>query len=125
MLLMKPESYNVKRGLFGLKPFWVTRYRDHELYAAGEFTNQSQNDTGLGVWANNDDKVNNDDCVLWHSFSLTHIPRPEDFPVMPCDMLSLELKPSGFFEKNPALDVPRLEQSHNKSILFKNSCCKM
>lgn len=122
-ILMNPKSYNVRRGIFGLHPFWVTKYKDEELYVAGEFTNQSQVDTGLSNWSQRDENVQNDDCVLWHSFSLTHIPRPEDFPVMPCDMLSLELKPSGFFQKNPTLDVPRSVQSFNHSNLVKD-CCK-
>ncbi|KAH3673165.1 hypothetical protein WICMUC_003849 [Wickerhamomyces mucosus] len=124
-ILMKPNSYNVKRAEFGLHPFWVTKYQDDELFVAGEFTNQSQVDTGLGIWSKRDENVENDDPVLWHTFSLTHIPRPEDFPVMPVDMLSLELKPSGFFEKNPCLDVPRSNQKVNKSVLIKDTCCKI
>jgi primary-amine oxidase len=124
-ILMDPSSYNVRRGEFGLHPFWVSKYRDQELYAAGEFTNQSQADTGLKIWSKRDENVENDDCVLWHTFSLTHIPRPEDFPVMPCDMLSLELKPSGFFEKNPTLNIPRSAQAHNHSSLVKDFCCNL
>ena len=30
----------------------------------------------------------------------------EDWPVMPSDIVSFWLKPSGFFDRNPALDVP-------------------
>jgi len=35
-----------------------------------------------------------------------HITRPEDWPVMPADIVSFWLKPFGFFDRNPALDVP-------------------
>jgi hypothetical protein len=35
-----------------------------------------------------------------------HIPRPEDWPVMPAERIGFTLKPAGFFDRNPALDVP-------------------
>jgi len=44
--------------------------------------------------------------VLWHSFGLTHFPRTEDWPIMPVDYTGFTLKPTGFFDQNPALDVP-------------------
>jgi primary-amine oxidase len=33
--------------------------------------------------------------------------RPEDWPVMPVTYIGFMLKPVGFFDRNPALDVPR------------------
>jgi primary-amine oxidase len=44
--------------------------------------------------------------VLWHVFGPTHLPRPEDWPVMPVDSAGFTMKPTGFFDRNPALDVP-------------------
>jgi primary-amine oxidase len=32
--------------------------------------------------------------------------RPEDWPVMPVDYAGFKLKPVGFFDRNPALNVP-------------------
>jgi primary-amine oxidase len=46
------------------------------------------------------------DVVVWHSFGLHHLPRPEDFPVQPVVTAGFALHPSGFFDENPALDVP-------------------
>lgn len=77
MLMMAPGTFNHSRGLFATRPVWVTRYRDHELWAAGEFTNQSRECTGLSVWAARDEGTEDEDVVLWHSFGLTHITRPE------------------------------------------------
>jgi primary-amine oxidase len=37
---------------------------------------------------------------------MNHIVRPEDWPVMPVQQAGFSLKPWGFFERNPALDVP-------------------
>ncbi|CAH0024509.1 unnamed protein product [Clonostachys rhizophaga] len=127
MLLMDPSSFSSKRAAFARHAIWVTRYQDDELYAAGEFTNQSRADTGLSVWAARDDNTENTDVVLWHTFGLTHNPRPEDFPVMPCERISVMLKPDGFFTKNPALDVPASTQKFNRSTLHEEKqtapCC--
>ena len=47
------------------------------------------------------------DIVLWVNVGLTHIPRTEDYPVMPTEWFgSFELKPFGFFDRNPAIDLP-------------------
>jgi primary-amine oxidase len=32
--------------------------------------------------------------------------RPEDWPVMPVSTVGFMLKPSGFFDGNPSLDLP-------------------
>jgi primary-amine oxidase len=61
--------------------------------------------------------VLDDDIVVWVQFGINHVPRIEDFPVMPCEILKVALKPVNFFEKNPALDVPPSVQSFNKSVL--------
>jgi primary-amine oxidase len=45
--------------------------------------------------------------VLWYSLGVTHIPRPEDWPVMPVHKAGFKLMPNGFFARNPAMDVPR------------------
>lgn len=55
------------------------------------------------------------------AFSLTHNPRPEDFPIMPVERVTVALRPDGFFEKNPALDVPPSDQSLNKSTQHPDS----
>ena len=57
------------------------------------------------------------DLVLWHCFGVTHIVRPEDFPVMPVESTGFTLKPVGFFRGNPATDVPY--QANRSSKL----CC--
>ena len=47
--------------------------------------------------------------VLWHTFGITHVPRPEDWPVTPVEYCGFHLVPFGFFDGNPALDVPPSE----------------
>ncbi|KAI9927122.1 hypothetical protein ASPWEDRAFT_46612 [Aspergillus wentii DTO 134E9] len=125
MLLAGKNSFGVRRAEFATQPIWVTKYRDDELFAAGEFTNQSKESQGVEKWAKRNDSVENEDLVLWHTFGLTHNPRIEDFPVMPMEKVSVMLRPDGFFTKNPALDVPASTQSFNKSTLHPEpaACC--
>lgn len=44
--------------------------------------------------------------MLWHTFGVTHIPAPEDFPVMPVEPMTLLLRPRNFFANNPVMNVP-------------------
>lgn len=67
------------------------------------------------------DKVDNENIVVWHTFGFTHNPRPEDFPVMPAETARVALKPYGFFEYNPTLDVPPSNQAFNKSKLYEDA----
>ncbi|EXJ93301.1 primary-amine oxidase [Capronia coronata CBS 617.96] len=107
LMLADPESIVAKRAAFAHHHVWVTKYRDEELFAAGEFTNQSLKEIGgVADAVARNDKVDNEDVVVWNVFGLTHNPRVEDWPVMPVEIHQLELKPADFFERNPALDVP-------------------
>ncbi|KIW99532.1 uncharacterized protein Z518_11271 [Rhinocladiella mackenziei CBS 650.93] len=107
LILADPESIVAKRAAFAHHHVWVTKYKDGELFAAGEFTNQSQKEVGgvADAAARNED-VENEDVVVWNVFGLTHNPRVEDWPVMPVEIHQLHLRPADFFDKNPALDVP-------------------
>jgi primary-amine oxidase len=51
--------------------------------------------------------VDNTDVVVWYTFGVTHIPRPEEWPVMPVHRTAFKLLPVSFFSRSPALDVPR------------------
>ncbi len=85
---------------------WVTPYAPEERWPCGEFPNMSLIDHGLPAWTARDRPIEDADVVLWHVFGLHHVTRPEDWPVMPVDRTSFWLKPWGFFDRNPALDVP-------------------
>jgi primary-amine oxidase len=86
---------------------WVTRHHDDELWPAGDHPTQSEVDTGMTRWVADDEPLEGTDVVLWHVFGIHHVTRPEDWPVMPADIVSFQLKPAGFFDRNPALDLPR------------------
>ena len=69
MLLLSPKAIGYRRAEFASKPIWVTKYQDDELYAAGEFTNQSKRAHGVETWVQRGDNTENTDVVLWHSKS--------------------------------------------------------
>ena len=106
-LLAKPGSFFYQRAGFARHNLWVTPYADDELYAdAGPFTNLNSGNAGLPVYTQQDRSVENTDLVVWHTFGVTHVPRPEDWPVMPVEYGGFMLMPVGFFDRNPSLDVP-------------------
>jgi primary-amine oxidase len=101
----RPSFGLLKRAGFLTHNFWVTPYRADERYPAGEYPNQSPSDTGLGAWTKADRGLDATDLVVWYNFGQTHIPRIEYWPVMPVTSVGFMLKPDGFFDANPALDV--------------------
>lgn len=102
-----PGSPVRQRARFVDYHLWVTRYKASERYAAGDYPNQGAGAEGLPRWVANDDPIENEDVVLWYTMGITHIPRPEEWPVMPASHIGFKLVPAGFFTRNPALDVPR------------------
>jgi primary-amine oxidase len=101
-----PESSVAKRAGFITGHVWVTPYDPAERFAAGEYPNQNPGGDGLPTWIQADRPTENTDIVVWYSMGHHHIPRPEDWPVMPVGKIGFMLKPNGFFDRNPALDVP-------------------
>jgi primary-amine oxidase len=106
VLLADPGSPLAARAGFATNHLWVTRYDPAQRYSAGDFVNQHPGGAGLPAFIAGDRDINGADLVVWHTFGPTHIPRPEDWPVMPVSRCGFTLKPTGFFDRNPALDVP-------------------
>lgn len=77
---------------------------------------------GLPEWiGDGSESVEDADVVLWHTFGVTHIPAPEDFPVMPVEPITLLLRPRNFFANNPVLDVPPSYASTPSQVLARGS----
>jgi primary-amine oxidase len=103
--LIDPASPVFQRAQAIGHTLWVTPFAADERWPCGEFVNQSETDTGLPVWTAANRSIENTDVVLWYVGGIHHVPRVEDWPVMPADVVSFWLKPAGFFDRNPALDV--------------------
>jgi primary-amine oxidase len=104
--LASKEAWWRRRAGFVNHHVWVTPFAEEEKYAAGDFPNQSAGGDGLEKWTAQDRRIANEDVVFWYTFGHTHIPRPEDYPVMPAAYIGFLLKPNGFFDANPANDLP-------------------
>lgn len=111
----RPDSPSGQRGQFIYNHLWVTAYDPDERYPVGEYVNQCPAGQGLPAWTAADRPLENADVVLWHVFGLHHPVRPEDFPVQPVVTCGFKLMPSGFFDRNPMIDLPP-----GKSV---GSCC--
>jgi primary-amine oxidase len=95
-----------RRAAFARHNLWVTPYIPDERRAAGDYPNQHPGDDGLPRWTAADRSLVGTGIVAWHTFGVSHAPRPEDWPVMPVEYCGFHLMPVGFFDANPALDVP-------------------
>jgi primary-amine oxidase len=95
-----------KRAGFASHHLWVTPHDAAERHAAGDYPNQHPGGDGLPRWTKDDRPIENTDVVLWYVFAHMHVPRTEDWPVMPVSSIGFHLKPDGFFDRNPALDLP-------------------
>ena len=97
----------IKRAGFLKNHLYVTQYDRDELYASGKYPNQHKGGEGLTKYIENDRQIDDEDIVVWYTMGHHHITRPEDWPVMPTAYINFNLKPVGFFDRNPAIDVPR------------------
>jgi primary-amine oxidase len=111
-MLAHESSAVAQRATFGRHHLWVTAYEATERHAAGDHPNQHAGGDGLPRWVQADRPLVDADVVLWHAFGATHIARPEDWPVMPVESVGFTLKPVGFFDRNPALDLPPVDHCH-------------
>lgn len=101
-----PGSQQRERGRFATKQLWVTRFAERERYAAGEYIAQQPEDQGVSRYGAGDRPLVDEDLVCWYTVGVHHLVRPEDWPVMPVARAGFHLKPVGFFDGNPMLDLP-------------------
>jgi primary-amine oxidase len=118
-----PDAAFLMRAGFLLHQLWVTPYARSERFPGGDYPNQADAPDGLPKWVRGDRPVRGKDVVVWHCFGVTHAPRLEDWPVMPVEKTGFSLKPSGFFDRSPALDVPPAERIPNQVQNTKGRSC--
>ncbi|KND87736.1 Copper amine oxidase 1 [Tolypocladium ophioglossoides CBS 100239] len=124
MILADEDSVIAKRAPFARHNNWVTGYRDGELWAAGEATNQTRGEKGgvsdmvsRGDWFTEDGRETRNghdggdgqggkksSPVVW---------------TVPAEIFQIHLRPADFFTRNPALDVPSTR--NETSVLV--PCC--
>ncbi|MEA5552646.1 primary-amine oxidase [Anabaena cylindrica UHCC 0172] len=90
---------------FATHHLWVTKYKPSEMYAGGDYPNQTKLGEGLPKYVADNESLQNEDIVVWYTMGMTHVPRPEDWPVMPRHQVGFKLMPRGFFSRNPAINL--------------------
>ncbi len=115
---LHPDSPVGKRAGFMFKHLWCTPYEKNERFPAGWFPNQHAGGDGLPSWTEANRSIRNEDIVVWYTMNYHHLPRPEDWPVQPTVYAGFHWMPFGFFDENPAMDVP-VSGGHAASV-----CCE-
>lgn len=103
------ESSIRQRASYMWNHLWVTPYDPDENWPAGKYPNQHAGGAGLPEWTKANRSVENTDVVLWYVMGHNHLPNLEDWPVMPVASIGFTLKPAGFFDRSPAMDIPASE----------------
>lgn len=95
-----------KRARFTDYHLWCTAYRPNELFPSGDYPNQHPGEGGLPEWTKRDESIENADVVLWYTLQNLHAARLEDWPIIGLARIGFYMQPIGFFDENPAIDVP-------------------
>ena len=98
-----PGTVLRKKAGFLDHQFWVTQYNDEEEYPAGRYPASNKVYDGIKQWTAKNRPIANNDVVCWYVAGITHIVRPEEWPVMPCHHIGFSLMPFGFFAENPTM----------------------
>ena len=105
-MMADEQSAIGRRAAFARNQLWVTAYDPAQRYPAGDYPAQSEPGQGMPRWIAAERPLEQADVVLWYTVGVNHIVRPEDWPVAPVHRAGFALKPWGFFDRNPALDLP-------------------
>lgn len=82
------------------KHLWVTPNRRRERYPTGEYPFQHEGGAGLPEWTKENRSLAETDVVMWYVFGVNHIPRLDDWPVLPVERVGVTLKSVGFQAKS-------------------------
>ncbi len=105
--LLSSDDYMQRRAGFTEHTLWATPMNPRELFAAGDYPTNGVAGQGLPQWTRANRDVENTDIVLWYTTGFHHVARPEDSPILPLELHGFNLVPAGFFDRNPAIDLPR------------------
>ena len=102
--LLDPEDWPQRRAAFSARNLWITARHAAELYAAGAYPNQSPGGEGLPRYVDGE-SISHGDLVAWYTLGFRHVTRPEDWPILSTVWQSVTIRPFGFFDRNPSLEL--------------------
>jgi primary-amine oxidase len=103
-----------KKAGFLNHQFWVTQYAEDEEYPAGKYPGSNKIYGGLPEWTAKNRSISNNDVVLWYVAGITHIVRPEEWPIMTVHKMGFSLMPFGFFSSNPTMGISNPDFIHQQ-----------
>lgn len=103
--LLSLDDMPVARNAYIENHLYVTPYDPTQIYAGGEYSVQSTGNETLHTWTDMDRSIENTDLVAWYTVGFHHVPRMEDWPVMPTHWAVFKIRPFNFFDHNPAITV--------------------
>ncbi|KIY50447.1 peroxisomal copper amine oxidase [Fistulina hepatica ATCC 64428] len=125
-MLARDDGWAAERASFIRAPIWVCRDvegpKGSRMWPSGKYVPQTraQPEDSIGSWVAGKQNVQNEDILVYITVGTSHIPRPEDWPVMPVDHLNVTFKPQSFFTANPSMDVPgNKTDPHSVSAFYK------
>ncbi len=107
--LVNEGSSLLNRAGFLNNHLWVTPLHEREIYPAGEYPASNLVKPGLPTWTEQNRDIEKKDVVLWYVAGVTHVVRPEEWPVMAPHYVKFSLMPYGFFSQNPTVTMPKKE----------------
>jgi primary-amine oxidase len=120
----RPDSVMARRAPFIHQHLWATPYAPSERFIGGQYPNNAEpGEDGVHAWSRRDRSLDGEALVLWAVIGTHHVPRPEQWPVMPVDTIGLRLEPDGFFDRNPALDIAAPRLGHGDAERDGGCCC--
>jgi len=118
-LMARHDGWVGRRATFAKKALWVCRDVEGEkggrMWPAGKYVPQTRDapPDSIGNWVKGEQSIENEDILVYLTVGVTHIPRPEDWPVMPVESVNITFRPQSFFAVNPSMDVPGVKDPHS------------
>ncbi|MBI3554690.1 MAG: primary-amine oxidase [Deltaproteobacteria bacterium] len=103
---LAPANQMRQRARFIEHQAWFTVYKDDEMNAAHQYPTTAPAGGGLPQYVANDESLAGADVVMWYTFGVTHVPHPEEWPIMNTHHTGFVLVPMNFFSENPGMSVP-------------------
>lgn len=103
---LHPTSQMRARARFVEHHAWFTVYKDEEMSGAATYPTTAPAGEGLPRYVADDEALDGKDIVLWYTFGVTHVPHPEEWPIMNTHHTGFTLVPVNFHSENPAMSVP-------------------
>jgi primary-amine oxidase len=103
--MLTDDDWPMKRNAYIRHQLYVTPYDPGQRYAGGKYAFQSDGGDTLEAWTKKNRSIANTDLVAWYTVGFHHVPRAEDWPVMPTHWFGFSLMPFNFFGHNPATNL--------------------